>query len=134
MAGDASPPATAARATDGVPEETQAVPTGTKSRRFALTLNLLWPGAGQIYLGQTVLGSVLAVGFGACFVAMVVLFLRGYRQYLALATEGDILAGDNLEKLSHVFPTGTLLVLLVVAIVIFLVSAFTLAFSKPRRP
>jgi TM2 domain-containing membrane protein YozV len=117
-----------------VPPNNQPVAAGAKSRRFALTLNLLLPGAGQFYFGQTVLGSILMLGFVACFVAMLVLFLRAYRQYLEVATSGDILAGDNVEKLSHVFPIGTLLVLLVVSILIYLVSALTLASAKTRQP
>jgi hypothetical protein len=92
-----------------------------------MMLNLLLPGAGQFYLGQTAWGGALAVGFIACFVTMLTLFLRAYTKYLELSTSGDLLTGDNIEQLARVFPTGWLLGLLGLSIVIYLASAFSLA-------
>ena len=103
-----------------------------KSLRFAFTLNLLLPGLGQFYLGQPVLGVVFAGGFLGCFVTALTIFLRAYQRYLDLSTNGDILAGDNLEQLGRAFPTGWLIALVIIAIIIYLTAAVSLGFS--RRP
>jgi hypothetical protein len=112
-----------------------AAPSGPRprSRLFAQTLNLFLPGAGQIYLGQFVAGSIYALTFLGCFVAMLLIFFRGYADYLRLSTGGDILEGDKLEQLTHAFPTGTLVGLLIVAIVIYFASAMHLSRSHPRE-
>jgi hypothetical protein len=128
---------------DGVPPllatsanrpELPAPPTSRpRSRRFAQTLNLLLPGAGQIYLGQLVAGSSYALTFLGCFVAMLLIFFHSYTDYLQLTTGGDILEGDKLEQLTHAFPAGTLVGLLAMATVIYFASAIHLSRSHPRE-
>jgi len=103
-----------------------------KSLRFAFTLNLLLPGLGQFYLGQPVRGTVFAGGFLVCFVTALTIVLRAYQRYLDLSTNGDILAGDNLEQLGRAFPTGWLIALLILAIVIYLAAAISLGFARHR--
>jgi hypothetical protein len=102
-----------------------------KSLRFALTLNLFLPGAGQLYLGRRLRGAVFAVAFLGCFVTMAAIFLRGYGEYLRLSTGGDVLAGDNLEQLAGAFPTPLLLALLIVGIGIFTAAMVDLGFARP---
>ncbi|NQU11710.1 hypothetical protein HQ590_13025 [bacterium] len=104
-----------------------------KSLRFALTLNLFLPGAGQLYLGQTILGTLLAAGFLGCFAVMLGLFLRGYKHYLDLSTGGQVLEGDNLEQLAQSFHVPWLVGLLIVAIGIYLTSVVSLGFARHRR-
>lgn len=108
------------------------VPPGprSRSRRVAMTLNLFWPGAGQIYLGRPVIGAVYALGFGACFVAMMVIFVRGYGGYLQTSTAGDIFGAGNLENLAQSFHPVVLGVLSVTSVVIYLASAIHLTQSR----
>ena len=103
-----------------------------RSRRTAGALNLFLPGAGQIYLGQPLIGSVFALGFLACFGAMLVIFVRAYANYLQLTTNGDILGAGILEQLSNTFPVGMLIGLLIVAITIYIASAIHLSRSRPQ--
>lgn len=103
-----------------------------KSLRFAFTLNLLLPGTGQLYLGQTVLGVIYMVGFVSIFVTMLTLFLRAYTRYLELSTSGDILGSDHLEELSHAFPVGWLIGLSVVAIGIYVASLASLRWLNSK--
>jgi TM2 domain-containing membrane protein YozV len=79
-----------------------------KKMRTAMALNLLLPGAGQFYFGQRIAGSAYAIGFIACFVAMLVLFAHAYSAYLQLSTNGDIMESGNLEQLTQVFHAGML--------------------------
>jgi hypothetical protein len=106
--------------------------TRGRSRRVAMVLNLFLPGAGQIYLGQSVIGGILAVGFMACFVAMMAIFVRGYAGYLQMCVGGDILQAGNLETLSQLFHPGRLGALSVAAIGIYLASAIHLSRSRLR--
>jgi len=103
-----------------------------RSRRRAMALNLFLPGAGQFYLGQPVAGSVYAFGFLACFVTSIVIFLRDYGGYIQMSTGGDILEGDNLERLTNSFHSSWLIGLQVVAIAIYIVSAIHLSRSRPK--
>jgi len=97
-----------------------------RSLRLAQPLNLLFPGAGFFSLGRPGLASGYMGAFLACFVAMAVMFLRGYAQYLELSTSDDLLQGDNLAQLRHVFPTGWLVGLLAAGLTIYLVSTLHL--------
>jgi hypothetical protein len=101
-----------------------------KNLRFAATLNLLVPGAGQIYLGQYLFGFLLATVFLICFVGTFVIFIRGYIQYLQSATGGDILSSGALDQLGAIFHIRWLLALLAIAIVIFGVSMASLAVTS----
>ena len=103
-----------------------------RSRRVAMGLNLVIPGAGQFYLGQPVAGSLYAFGFIACFVAILVIFLRGYGDYVQRSTGDEIFEPGNLERLTQSFHTGWLGGLQVVAILIYIASAIHLSRSRPR--
>ena len=110
-----------------IPAQTPAAPVlpakKPKSRGGAITLNLFFPGAGQFYLGQPGWGAFYALSFLVCFGASLLIFLRDYSRYLDLSAGGDILDVDNLEKLAKSFHTGTLGVLQVVALVIYIAAA-----------
>ena len=119
------------------PEQNESVSSSanqpqSKSVRLAMTLNFVLPGTGQFYLGQRLFGSLLAGGFLACFVAMLAIFCRGYREYLNIATSDDILQGGFLERIGSVFHIGWLVGLLVVSVVIFIISVASLSFGTRR--
>ena len=105
-----------------------------RSLRFAFTLNLLLPGAGQLYLGQTVLGASYMVGFVCTFVTILMLFLRAYAAYLEQSTGGEILEGDNLERLSHAFPVGWLVGLTAFALVVYAAAMVSLRLPRKQPP
>ena len=98
-----------------------------------MTLNLLLPGAGQFYLGQRISGSLYAGGFCACLVAMLVVFVRAYSQYLQLATNGDILESGNLETMARAFRVGPLVGLSVIGTLIYIASAIHLAVARGHQ-
>jgi len=103
-----------------------------RSWRRAMALNLFLPGAGQFYYGQPVAGSLYAFGFLTCFVTSIVIFLRDYGGYIQMSTGGDILEGDNLERLTNSFHSGWLIGLQVVVIAIYIASAIHLSRCRPR--
>jgi hypothetical protein len=76
--------------------------------RQAFLLNLVLPGAGLFVLGQRRLGVTLAAAFLACLLAALAIFLAGYARYLALTLSGDILEGDQLERIARGFHPGWL--------------------------
>ncbi len=118
------------------PEDCPAPPTPTprpRTLRFAMTLNLFVPGAGQFYLGQRISGSLYAGGFCACLVAMLVLFARAYSQYMQLATNGDILESGNLETMARAFHVGPLATLSAIGTLIYIVSAIHLVVTRIRQ-
>ena len=78
------------------------------------------------------MGSVFALGFSACFVTMMVIFFRGFTDYVRISTSGDILESGNLERLTAMFPKGMFIGLLVAAVVIYLASAIHLSRSSAR--
>jgi hypothetical protein len=98
-----------------------------------MTLNLFVPGAGQFYLGQRISGSLYAGGFCACLVAMLVLFVRAYSQYMQLATNGDILESGNLEAMARAFQVGPLATLSVIGTLIYIASAIHLVVTRNRQ-
>jgi hypothetical protein len=109
-------------------------PPTPKSLRFAVTLNFILPGAGQLYLGQRVFGGVLASAFLICFGAAMTIFLRGYTEYLRAVTSGDIFQSDVLEHLGTVFHTRWLIGFLVGSIVVFVIAMAGLAVApKPAN-
>lgn len=103
-----------------------------RSLRFAATLNLIVPGTGQFYLGQKLVGCLMAIVFIACLVSMLIIFFVGYGEYLSVAQGGDILQGQQLEKLGSVFHTRWQIGLLITAIVIYIGSLVGLFASRPR--
>lgn len=100
---------------------------------MALTLNLFLPGTGQLYLGQTALGLAYGVTFAGCCVAILVIFVRGYRQYIEITAGGGIFEGNNLEKLGPAFHVGWLIGLLVIGVLVHLASLVGVGFSKRAR-
>jgi TM2 domain-containing membrane protein YozV len=118
------------------PEVCPALPMSTarpRTLRFAMTLNLFVPGAGQFYLGQRISGLVYAGAFGACLVATLVLFVRAYSQYMQLATNADILESGNLESMARAFQVGPLATLSVIGTLIYIVSAIHLVVAHNRQ-
>lgn len=97
-----------------------------RRRRFAVTLNLFLPGAGQIYLGRRVLGAVFLLLFAACFLALAALFLVGAAHYFDLTTNGNILEGDRLEQLSTVYHPRWLIGLSLAGAVVWITSLIEL--------
>ena len=112
--------------------DTPPIIAPVKSMRFAVTLNLMLPGAGQFYLGQRAFGIALALTFLICFGTMLGIFLVGYGHYLTVITGGDILQSGELEHLSAAFHTGWLIGLLIAAILIYFVSLLALRSARPR--
>ena len=94
-----------------------------KSPRTAHLLNLFLPGAGQFYLGRRVFGCLFAVPFLGCLLAMMVIFIQGYSQYLSAAASGRILQGQEIEKLAEAFDFRLLGALLVAGLVLYIGSA-----------
>ena len=103
-----------------------------RSMRVAMFLNLMVPGAGQFYLGQRLAGAVYALAFLASFIALLLIFVHGYFNYLSLSTSGDILDSGNLEQVAHAFPAGIISALSAAGIVIYLASTIHLAVSRNR--
>ncbi len=89
-------------------------------------LNLILPGAGLFYLGQRVLGTLLAAVFLACFLLILSLFLAGYARYFSLSLGGSILEGDRLEQIGNAFHLRWLAGLAVAGVVVFLFSMLLL--------
>lgn len=106
--------------------DSQMKSSSAKTRRAAALLNLVVPGAGQFYLGQRLYGVVLAVLFLGSFVALLGLVVTGFSQYFSLITGGDVLEGNNLERIGAAFHLPWLVGCLVVATVVFLLSMVTL--------
>ena len=97
-------------------------------------LNLVLPGAGQFYLGQRLLGCAFGLGFLACFVAMVAVFIVGLKRYWELASNGDILESRRLEQMSEAMHPGQLFILLGVGILLYILSLAALSLLPSRRP
>ena len=104
-----------------------------KNLRFAVLLTLLWPGAGQLYLGQIGVGLAYASSFLACFGGMLVIFFQAYSRYLAISSSGDILGANQLEEIARVFNIPTLVGLSGFSVVIFLIALGHLVWTWCRR-
>lgn len=87
------------------------LPAAAKNPGLARWLDLALPGAGLFYLGRRGLGAALALPFLACFLAALVLFLVSYARYISLATDPNLLQGDQLEHFGDIFPTAWLVTL-----------------------
>ena len=107
-------------------------PLPQKNLRLAATLNFFFPGAGLIYLGERILGAVLASAFVICLVSVLSIFLIGYGRYLKIALGGDILDEGRLEQIGTVFHPGWLIGLAVAGVVIHLISMAALSIAKRR--
>jgi len=108
--------------------------SGVKDRHYATMLNLALPGAGQFYLGQWLLGCAFAAGSVACFVAGLVVFIVGMQRYWELASNGEILQGQQLEKMAEAVHWGQLFILLGVLILMYLLSIAALCLVPSKRP
>jgi hypothetical protein len=109
-------------------------PVPAKSQRKAVLLNTLWPGTGQVYLGQFKIGLTLAGVFGALFMAAIGLFLVGMKVYLELSMDGKILEGDRLERIGDAFNQKWLTTLMVLALVVYVVSLVALYAVPAKTP
>ncbi len=101
-----------------------------KSIRTANLLNLLLPGAGQIYLGQRWYGGILLGLFLACFLALMVTFLFSLAQYLKVAMDDNILEGDQLEQLAHVWHPRRMIAFAVIGVIVYATSFISLSVAK----
>ena len=110
-----------------------AEPKESRNMRWAWTLNLLVPGAGQLLVGQIVLGSILCALFIADFTVMVGVFLSDFARFLKLVTSGQILQGDTIEQAGNAYHVTWLLILLGIGMVIYVISFVSLA-RKERKP
>jgi hypothetical protein len=110
----------------------ESKPNGVEARRFATMLNLVLPGAGQIYLGQRLLGCAFAGGALACFVAAVVVFIVGIKRYWELASSGDLFEGRKLEQMREAMHPGQLFILVGVVILMYVLSIAALRLVPPR--
>jgi len=104
-----------------------------RTLRLAIALNLLLPGAGQIYLRRPLLGAAYAIPFLAILTAILTTFLRAYHTYLTLATNSDLLDPANLDTLAHAFPIATLTTLATIGTALFLASTLHLIIARPKR-
>ena len=95
-------------------------------------LNVLLPGAGLFYIGQRVLGLVLAGTFLGCFLAMLSLFLVGYSRYLSLAMSDNLLEGTKLEEAGAALHPAWLLGLTAAGLVLYACSTALFARAKRR--
>ena len=94
-------------------------------------LNVFLPGAGLFYLGQRIVGSLLAGAFLGCFLGLVSLFLVGYSRYLSLAMSDNPLEGNKLEEAGAGLHLNWLLGLTAVGMVLYACS--TILFARAKR-
>ena len=112
---------------------------GPANLRVASALNVFLPGAGLFYLGRRVAGGLLAGAFLVCFVAVLVIFMRGYWEYFQIATGEDLLKGTKLEEAGAAFHRDWLLALGGIGGVLYLISlvwfgALKRRFTQPASP
>jgi len=108
------------------------LPSARKDLRLASALNLSIPGVGLIYLGQRKLGAALALGFIACFVTALGMFIIGYGRYLSLAMSDKLMEGDTIEQTGRAFPRFWLAGLALAASAIHVFSMLLLRAAKRR--
>ncbi|MHB8524444.1 MAG: hypothetical protein ACYDH9_27310 [Limisphaerales bacterium] len=104
----------------------------TRNLRAAIMLNLFLPGAGQLFLGQRLLGGVLMALFLVCFAGVLVIFLVDYTRYLRLAMDGNILQGNRLEEIGRAFHLRWLWGLLAVGLAVYLGALVPLS-ARPKN-
>jgi len=98
--------------------------------RLASALNVFLPGSGLFFLGRRRTGTILALTFLLCFVALVAIFLVAYARYLQLALSDDILKEGRLEAVGQVFPRAWMVGLAVAGLVIHGISSVLFAQAK----
>jgi hypothetical protein len=103
-----------------------------KKLRAANVLNWLLPGSGLFYLGQRLVGGVLAGAFLACFFAVLAVFITGYLRYFWIATNTNLMEGDNLEQAVGAFHQPWLLGLAGFGLFLYVISAVLFARAKRR--
>ncbi len=86
----------------------------------------------MIYLGQRVVGIILAGAFLGCFVALLTVFLVGYAHYLTLAMSDNPLEGNKLEEAGTAFHLHWLLGLAAGGVVIYACSGVLFALAKRK--
>ncbi len=111
-------------------ETTSPPPTAPKNFRRAFALNFFLPGAGQIYLGQRMMGALLAGVFLVCLCASLAIFVIGYASYLNVTLSGNILEGNRLEQLGEVFHPRWLLGLMSAGIACYFVGLAGLVITR----
>jgi len=111
-------------------DKTSPPPNAQKNFRRAFALNFFLPGAGQIYLGQRMMGALLAGIFLACLGASLAIFVIGYANYLNVTLSGNILEGNQLEQLGEVFHPRWLLGLMSAGIACYFVGLAGLAIAR----
>ena len=102
-----------------------------KNLRFASALNVLLPGAGLFYLGRRRTGSLLAIAFILCFLALCILFLVGYGNYLSILMSENLLEGNKLEQAGESLHQRWLLGLAIAGLFVYAGSA--ILFSREKR-
>jgi len=103
-----------------------------KNLRLASALNVFLPGAGLFYLGQRLIGSLLAGAFLGCFLAVLGVFLVGYSRYLSIAMSENLMEGNKLEEAGAAFHQNWLVALAIAGGIIYLCSAVLLTLAKRR--
>ncbi len=89
-------------------------------------MGALLPGAGHLVYRRWLSGGVFLGVFGLCFLTALVMFFVGASQYFGLASSGDILEGDKLERLPEAFRPRWLIGLAIAGGVTWLVALFDL--------
>lgn len=107
-------PAPSRRTADVQRGEPGQVITAVWKRRVAVGMGAVLPGAGHLLFRRWWSGGLFLAVFGACFLTAVVMFLLGASEYFGLATSGDILEGDRLERIPNAFRPKWLLGLAIV--------------------
>src|SRR5690349_10823425 len=97
--------------------------------RVATALNAFLPGAGLFYVGRRLAGGLLAVGFLACFLSVLIIFLVGYLNYWSLASE-NLMEGNKLEEIGEGFHRAWLLGLAGVGGTLYVISLLWFAAVK----
>ena len=103
-----------------------------KNLHLAGALNVFLPGAGLIYLGQRIVGAVLAVLFLGFFTALLIIFLVGYVRYLSIAMGENLMEGDKLEQAAQSFHQNWLIGLAIAGGIVYLASGILFSAAKRR--
>ena len=108
--------------------------TPAKSLRVAMASNFALPGAGQWYLGQRRLGSVLMAMYLAGLFLGIKCVLGGISTYFRIASSERLLDPGVLEQLAVDFQLPWLLTAFVLWLTAHLLSLGLLYFARRRGP